>query len=167
MIASLFVKNSFSKSKIKPMKKLLIAVMLLATVACKKETVAPETQSNGNLKNYQFVFSTNGGVLTDITAATDANGQSILRATGWSYVVQSSQITINHPLGNSIVAAHSQGVSGSQVVTKSFFGSSPSTYSMVQNSNFTQINFYAITASNAGFAVSGASTYTINLQATK
>jgi hypothetical protein len=120
----------------------------------------------GTIKNYQVVLATSNGSLSSVTSATDPVGVSLIGAAGWSFTIDSStQFTIGHPLGNVFIGAFTNGLNGSNVLTRTFAGNTTGNYSMFQNSAFTSITFYSLSGTLAGYATVGLGTLTINFQA--
>ena len=120
----------------------------------------------GTIKNYQVVIATSNGSLSSVTSATDPVGASLIGAAGWTFTIDSStQFTITHPEGNVFIGAFTNGLNGSNVLTRTFSGNTTGNYSMFQNSAFTSITFYSLSGTLAGYATVGLGTLTINFQA--
>ena len=120
----------------------------------------------GTIKNYQVVIATSNGSLSSVTSATDPVGANLIGAAGWTFTIDSStQFTITHPLGNVFIGAFTNGLNGSNVLTRTFSGNTTGNYSMFQNSAFTSIIFYSLSGTLAGYATVGLGTLTINFQA--
>ena len=120
----------------------------------------------GTIKNYQVVLNTMNGNLDSVASATDPVGQNLIGAAGWTFTVDSgSQFTISHPLGNVVISSFTNGLNGTNVLTRTFTGNTTGNYSMFQNSSYTTITYYSLSGTLAGYATVGVSTLTINFQA--
>ena len=118
----------------------------------------------GVLKTYTIVLSTLNGALDSVVSATDPVGNNLIGAAGYTFTITSATIfDVIHPLGNVFVGAFSNGLNGSNVLTRTFAGNTTGNYSIFQNSGFTTITFYSLNATNAGYSSVGASTLTIYL----
>lgn len=118
----------------------------------------------GVLKTYTIVLSTLNGALDSVVSATDPVGNNLIGAAGYTFTITSATIfDVIHPLGNVFVGAFSNGLNGSNVLTRTFAGNTTGNYSIFQNSGFTTITFYSLNATNAGYSSAGASTLTIYL----
>lgn len=119
-----------------------------------------------SLRIYSVVINTLGGSLSSVASATDPDGNSLIGASGWTFtVVSASQFRIAHPLGDVFIGSNSAGINGAVVTRRVFFGNNTSTYSMLENSTYTQIDYYTVTAVQGGYASTGSSTLTIYLMA--
>jgi hypothetical protein len=117
----------------------------------------------GTIKNYIVVINTENGSLSSVASATDPVGQSLIGASGWSFSIDSATVfTIGHPLGNVWVGAFTNGLNGSNVLTRTFSGNTTGNYSMFQDSSFTSMTFYSLSPTLAGYASVGLATLTIN-----
>ena len=118
--------------------------------------------ASGTLKTYTVVLNTVNGALNSVASATDPVGANLIGASGWTFTIDSgSQFTIVHPLGNVITGAWTNGVNGANVLTRTFTGNTTGNYSMFQDSGYTQVTFYSLSGTLAGYATVGASTMTI------
>ena len=118
----------------------------------------------GTIQVYKFVINTNAGLMTSFASAISPDGTNILNTGGWTETVTSStQLTITHPLGGKILLATSVGNSGASAITRPFSFNNTSTYSSIQNSAFTQIDLYSMSAGNAGYSTTGVATVTVYL----
>ena len=118
--------------------------------------------ASGTLKTYTVVINTENGSLTTVASATDPVGQNLIGASGWSFTVDSgTQFTIGHPLGNVVVGAYTNGVNGSNVLTRTFTGNTTGNYSMFQNSSYNSMTFYSLSPTLGGYATVGLATLTI------
>jgi hypothetical protein len=116
------------------------------------------------LATYEITLEVSSGSVTTVLSAIGPDGSSIVGATGWTFNVTSTSLTVVHPLAKKILNPYSYGVNGSNVLTRAFTGTTTGTYSCFQNSSFSQINFYSLTSVNAGFAGTGDTTLTITFQ---
>jgi hypothetical protein len=107
-------------------------------------------------------LNTSGGIVVSVASATSPTGANLIGAPGWSFTVPSTtQLTVVHPLGSNLLGAFSTGIGNTQTITRAFAGTSTIQYAMIQNIAFTQVDFWALSAANAGYATSGTSTLTI------
>jgi hypothetical protein len=118
----------------------------------------------GVLKTYTIVLNTLNGILDSVVSATDPVGNNLIGAPGWSFTISSAtNFIVGHPLGNVWVGAFTNGLNGSNVLTRTFSGNTTGNYSIFQNNIYTNITFYSLNATNAGYSSVGASTLTINV----
>jgi hypothetical protein len=104
---------------------------------------------------YTVVVATSGGTISTITSATSPSGANLIGATGWAFAISGTTVNVTHTLGNTIFVGLSQGIGTSPSFLrniKSFNGNLTNNYSIIQNSTFTVVSFYSITAANGGFA---------------
>jgi hypothetical protein len=91
-------------------------------------------------------------------------GVSLIGAAGWSFTIDSgTQFTIGHPLGNVIIGSFTNGLNGSNVLTRTFSGNTTGNFSMFQNSSFNTITYYSLSPTLAGYATVGLASLTINV----
>ena len=115
---------------------------------------------------YKFVINTVGGGLSSVASATAPDGTNILNTGGWTETITSgTQFTVTHPLGQKIIGGQTVGINGAIALTRPFFSNSTGTYSIQQNSSFTQVDFWSMSATQAGYAGSGNSTVTVYMLA--
>ena len=105
---------------------------------------------------YTVTIGTTTGVLTSITSATAPSGANLVGATGWAFAISGNNVSITHPLGNTILLGVVKGINGAQVLIRTYTGTTTITASVFQNSTYTVVTFYANTSNNAGY--SGSST---------
>ena len=120
--------------------------------------------STGALQAYEIELQFSGGAVSGVNYVTGPDGSNIQGASGWSFTTTSTSLTINHPLGKKIINPASHGQNGSNILTRAFSGTTTSNHSCFQNSSFTQVNFYSLTAINTGCAGSGTTSLWITFQ---
>ena len=105
-------------------------------------------------------------MLSSVASATAPDGTNILNTGGFTETITSStQFTVTHPLGAKIIGGQTVGINGAIALTRPFFSNSTGTYSIQQNSTFTQVDFYSMTSSQAGYPGSGNSTVSVYMLA--
>jgi hypothetical protein len=108
-----------------------------------------------------LVVNISSGAVNSITALYSPAGASINGVGGWSVAANSptsNAITITHPLGVPLTDFFSLGVNGANVLTRPVtdrLGYATTNYTCFQNSSYTTVTIYTITAANTGFASSG------------
>jgi hypothetical protein len=73
-----------------------------------------------------------------------------------------SQFRVSHPLGDVFIGAYTAGINGAVVTRRTFFNFGTTQYSMQENSTYTQIDFYNLSNTQAGYGT-GNSTLTFYL----
>jgi hypothetical protein len=122
--------------------------------------------ATNTLRIFTVVVNTLAGGLSTVASATSPDGTNLIGAAGWTFtVVSGSQFRIVHPLGDVFIGTNSAGINGAVVTRRTFTGNTTSQYTMLENSTYTQIDYYTVTNVQGGYAATGSSTFTIYLMA--
>ena len=105
---------------------------------------------------YTIVVSTAGGLINTIQSATAPSGANLVGASGWSFSISGVNVAVTHPLGDTILLGTSQGYNPQIPIywIRQYSGNTTAVFSMIQNSTYTVVTFYANTSTNAGFSSS-------------
>jgi hypothetical protein len=106
-------------------------------------------------KSYVVKLSYTSGVLTSVVAAQDPDGNSLIGASGWSFNITSTQLTISHPelkAGMNFMT-HAENTTGT-FISKAIFGTGGANNTIRQDSGMTNFIIsglsYTFTGVNPG-----------------